>query len=74
MDLILVWPLHLVTQSIYRLYFSPLSHIPVPGLVALTRWYEAYYEIVLNWQYSFHIDELHDQYGNIDFFCLSCVS
>lgn len=62
---VFVWPLYLVTRSIYRLYFSPLSHIPGPRLAALTKWYEAYYEIVLSGQYSFHIDELHDKYGNI---------
>lgn len=61
---VLVWLLYLVTRSMNRLYFSPLSHIPGPGLAALTRWYEAYYEIVLNGRYSFHIDELHDKYGN----------
>lgn len=71
--LVLVWPLYLITRSMYRLYFSPLSHIPGPRLAALTRWYEAYYEIVLNGQYSFHIDELHDKYGNIHFSCLPCV-
>lgn len=62
---ILVWPLYLVTLSMYRLYFSPLSHIPGPRLAALTKWYEAYYEIVLSGQYSFHIDKLHDEYGKI---------
>lgn len=61
---VLVWPLYVITRSIYRLYFSPLSHIPGPRLAALTTWYEAYYEIVLSGRYSFHIDELHDKYGN----------
>jgi hypothetical protein len=68
---ILVWSLYLVTLSMYRLYFSPLSHIPGPRLAALTKWYEAYYEIVLSGQYSFHIDKLHDEYGNIHLL-LSC--
>lgn len=62
---ILILPLYLVALSMHRLYFSPLSHIPGPRLAALTKWYEAYYEIVLSGRYSFHIDHLHDIYGNI---------
>jgi hypothetical protein len=69
---ILIWPLYLVAISMYRLYFSPLSHIPGPRLAALTKWYEAYYEIVLSGRYSFHIDDLHDVYGNI-YLSLSAV-
>lgn len=57
------WSLYVVLVAVYRLYFSPLAHIPGPTLPALTRWYEAYYEIVLSGQYSFHIDKLHDIYG-----------
>ncbi|KAJ9382944.1 hypothetical protein DTO063F5_5463 [Paecilomyces variotii] len=59
------WSLYVVLVAVYRLYFSPLAHIPGPTLPALTRWYEAYYEIVLSGQYSFHIDKLHDIYGPI---------
>lgn len=58
-----LWSLYVALVAVYRLYFSPLAHIPGPRLPALTRWYEAYYEIVLSGQYSFHIDKLHDLYG-----------
>ncbi|KAI5357965.1 putative cytochrome P450 [Septoria linicola] len=56
---------YLVSLAIYRLYLSPLAKFPGPKLAALTKWYEAYYEIVLNGKFSFHIEDLHRQYGSI---------
>ncbi|EAS29326.3 uncharacterized protein CIMG_08072 [Coccidioides immitis RS] len=58
-----IWILYLVSLAVYRLYFSPLAKFPGPKLAALTRWYEAYYEIVKIGQYSFKVDELHDKFG-----------
>lgn len=51
----------------YRLYLSPIarSKIPGPKLGALSRFYEAYYEIVKKGKLTFKLDELHDRYGNI---------
>ncbi|MCJ1346327.1 hypothetical protein MMC31_004542 [Peltigera leucophlebia] len=51
--------------AIYRLYYSPISHIPGPKLAALTLWYEFYYDIVLRGQYTFHLQTLHARYGPI---------
>lgn len=48
---------------VYRLFLHPLSKFPGPKLAAATSWYEAYYEIVLQGQYSRQISKLHDQYG-----------
>ncbi|EEH43171.2 uncharacterized protein PADG_07991 [Paracoccidioides brasiliensis Pb18] len=59
------WLIYLAYLAIYRLYVSPLAGFPGPKLAALTRWYEAYYEIVLLGQFSRKIDELHDTYGPI---------
>lgn len=52
-------------KAAYRLYFHPLRHIPGPKLAAMTFWYEMYYDIFLDGQYTFRIKELHKQYGPI---------
>jgi len=51
--------------ALWRLYWSPIAHIPGPRLAALTRLYEMYYDIWLGGQYTFKIIELHKQYGPI---------
>ncbi|KAJ5193142.1 Cytochrome P450 [Penicillium cf. viridicatum] len=58
----LLW---VVTESIRRLFFHPLAHIPGPRLAALTWWYEFYYDVVLPGRYIFKIQELHREYGPI---------
>jgi hypothetical protein len=63
LGLVVVYVLYLAGLLAHRLYLSPLAKFPGPKLAALTRWYEAYYEIVLSGQYSFQIDHLHDVYG-----------
>ena len=57
--------LYLIGLAVYRLYFSPLAHAKVPGpkLAALSRWYEAYYDIYLKGRMEMHLDELHARYG-----------
>ncbi|KAL3481678.1 cytochrome P450 [Aspergillus californicus] len=54
-----------VGESIRRLYFHPLAHIPGPRLAALTWWYEFYYDAIQPGQYVFKIRDLHRQYGPI---------
>jgi hypothetical protein len=56
---------YLVTLAIYRLTFHPLSRFPGPKLAAVTRYYEAYYDVVQNGQYTFKIKEMHDRYGTM---------
>ncbi|KAK0615773.1 cytochrome P450 [Bombardia bombarda] len=51
--------------AVWRLYLSPISHVPGPKLAALTWWYEFYYDIILGGQYTFKIIELHRTYGPI---------
>ncbi|KAI1167499.1 cytochrome P450 [Nemania serpens] len=51
--------------AIWRLYLSPIAHIPGPRLAALTRLYEMYYDAWLGGQYTFKIIELHKKYGPI---------
>lgn len=63
MTSLLVAILFVVAESIRRLYFHPISHIPGPRLAALTWWYEFYYDVVLPGKYIFKIQELHREYG-----------
>ncbi|KAI1295181.1 trichodiene oxygenase [Xylaria venustula] len=49
----------------YRLTLHPLSRFPGPKLAAITRWYEAYYDVILDGQYTSRIKELHEKYGPI---------
>ena len=57
---------YLIWLTLFRLYLSPIARFPGPKLAALTRWYEFYYGIVLKGQLTFHIQELHRKYGNLD--------
>ena len=54
---------YLVYLAFVRLCLSPIASFPGPKLAALTRWYEFYYEVILRGQFTFHISELHKQYG-----------
>ncbi|KAI1121324.1 trichodiene oxygenase [Nemania abortiva] len=69
---IFTWPrfalsvaVYFSTLAFYRLFLHPLSHFPGPRLAAISRWYEAYWDVVHNGQYTFKIAELHKQYGPI---------
>lgn len=52
-----------VSTSVYRLFFDPLAKFPGPKLAAITRYYEAYYDVIQNGQYTYKIEQLHKQYG-----------
>ncbi|KAI1827638.1 cytochrome P450 [Xylaria intraflava] len=53
------------TLAFYRLFLHPLARFPGPKLAAVSRWYEGYYDVVLDGQYTFKIAELHKKYGPI---------
>ena len=55
--------LYACSLAIYRLYFDPLAKIPGPKLAALTRYYEAYYDVCKGGVYTLKIGELHKKYG-----------
>ncbi|KAJ3497096.1 hypothetical protein NLG97_g2172 [Lecanicillium saksenae] len=59
------WAVYAVCLGVYRLWFSPIAHLPGPRLAALTQYYEFYYDIILGGQYTFKIVELHKQYGSV---------
>lgn len=46
-----------------RLVFHPLASFPGPKLAALTEWYEFYFSAIQDGQYPFHLEKLHDLYG-----------
>ncbi|KAI0970397.1 cytochrome P450 [Xylaria arbuscula] len=56
---------YFATLAFYRLFLHPLFRFPGPKLAAISRWYEAYYDVVQNGQYTFKIAQLHKQYGPI---------
>ena len=62
---------YLISLAFYRLFLHPLVKFPGPKLASLTRYYEAYYDLVKNGQYTFKIAELHKEYGTVAF-CISC--
>lgn len=51
------------TLVFYRLFFHPLARFPGPRLAAISRWYEGYYDVVLDGQYTTKIAKLHEIYG-----------
>ena len=55
--------IYTVYGAIWRLYFSPIAHIPGPRLAALTFLNETYYDIVLGGKYTWKIAEYHKAYG-----------
>ncbi|KAI8625210.1 cytochrome P450 [Xylariaceae sp. FL1651] len=60
-----LWIVYIIYTVFWRLYLSPIAHIPGPRLAALTLLYEIYYDAWLGGQYTFKIIELHKQYGPI---------
>lgn len=62
---IVLLAISLVYQAIYRVFFHSLAKVPGPRLAALTHLYEFYFDAILQGQYAFKIDALHDQYGPI---------
>lgn len=54
---------YFASLAVYRLYFSPLAHVPGPKLAAVTTLYEFYHDCIRLGQFVFHLNELHEQYG-----------
>jgi hypothetical protein len=65
--------IYVVGLAVYRLYLSPLARFPGPKLAALSNWYEFYYDVILQGKFTFHISDLHKQYGMALHPCLTCA-
>ena len=65
LSLIVSLILYLTSLTFYRLFLHPLARFPGPKLAALSRYYEAYHDVVQNGQYTFKIAELHKEYGTM---------
>lgn len=63
---IVIWFAYLIGLAFYRLHLSPLSKFPGPKLAALTKWYEFYYDVVLQGQFTFEVQKMHKLYGTED--------
>jgi len=59
---ILVYFIHTI---LYRLFLSPIAHIPGPKIAALIWWYEYYHDVVHYGKYIWKVKEFHQQYGPI---------
>ncbi|RHZ67349.1 cytochrome P450 [Aspergillus thermomutatus] len=56
---------YFLVQSIYRLFFHPLSKYPGPKLTAITFLYEFYYDVIKGGKFLFQIEKMHERYGPI---------
>lgn len=50
---------------VHRLIRHPLANFPGPTLAKITYWYEFYYDVILDGQYTFKLKQLHEQYGPV---------
>ena len=57
---------YMLYGAIWRLYLSPIAHIPGPRFAVLTFWNEFYYDVVLGGKYTWKLLEYHAKYGMID--------
>ena len=64
-SILLALLVYTVYGAAWRLYLSPIAHIPGPRFAALTLWNEFYYDVVLCGRYTFKIGEYHQKYGPI---------
>ena len=58
--------LYMLYSAIWRLYLSPIAHIPGPRFAVLTFWNEFYYDVILGGKYTWKLLEYHAKYGMID--------
>ncbi|KAF2195494.1 putative cytochrome P450 [Zopfia rhizophila CBS 207.26] len=57
--------IYIITLFLYRVYFSPLSHIPGSKLAAATSWYSFYFDALKIGRYFVEVEKIHRKYGPI---------
>lgn len=57
--------IYFVALGVYRVFLSPIAHIPGPLLAKLTYGYEFFYDVINRGQYIWKIRQLHERYGPI---------
>lgn len=55
--------LYFVYLTANRIWLSPIAGFPGPRLAAWTYWYEFWYDVVAEPEYTFKIGRLHKEYG-----------
>ena len=65
LSLIFTFSAYLISLAFYRPFLYELAKSPGSKLAALSRFYEAYYDVLQNGQYTYKIAELHKQYGAV---------
>jgi len=61
--LVLIPVLYFVYLTVKRVWLSPIAGFPGPRLAAWTYWYEFWYDVVAEPEYTFKIGRLHQDYG-----------
>lgn len=54
---------YVVLLAFYRLFCSPISHIPGPLLARLTFLNELFYDWVCGREYHLQVEKMHQEYG-----------
>jgi hypothetical protein len=54
---------YLTALYLYRFFSHPLARYPGPKLAAASNWYEFYYDVYRQGDFTRHIQELHKKYG-----------
>jgi len=62
--------IYVFSLVVYRLYLSPVARFPGPRLAALTNWYEFYYDVIREGEFTWHIQKLHKKYGMSPFYSI----
>lgn len=64
----------ILVRLIYRLLWHPLASFPGPRRAAITTWYRAYYDIILDGEWVYHLESLHEKYGQDNHFIIPLSS